>query len=102
MELDTPILVIVRGREDFVSDGHFHRQLLAQLSHQALGQRLARIALSAGKLPDARQVHAGLPSGDQHESASLDESGRDDYRGRHWHLEAARPPDRERRNPPSP
>ena len=53
-------------------------QLLAQLARHARGERFARLALAAGKLPVAREVHARLAPVTRNAAVALDDRGGDD------------------------
>ena len=71
--------------EDFVADPRRHVELLEQLARQAVFQRFVLVALPAGKFPEAFEVHALLPAGDQEPAVDLDDRRRDDQ-GSRWSL----------------
>ena len=58
VQLDAALRVGVRDRVDLVADPDVDVELLAHLAPQARGERLARLALAAGKLPHAGEMRA--------------------------------------------
>jgi hypothetical protein len=71
----------MRHRVDFAADPRFNIELLFQLACQAGDQRFARVALAAGKLPEAFEVHAFLPARHEKTAVALDDGGGDDDGG---------------------
>ncbi len=65
MELDRALRIRVRRAEDFRADPRWDIQLFEQLARQAVLQRLVLVAFAAGKLPEALEVGALLPAGDE-------------------------------------
>ena len=80
MQLDPPVRIRVRRREQFVSDGSLDAELLANLPHQAGGMRLAGLALAARKFPVALEMDALLAACQQKAIVALDDRGGDDDR----------------------
>src|SRR5262245_18485166 len=65
MKLDDPIGVFVGVREELIANSHVDRQLLPKLTDQTGGERFARLAFPAGKLPAALEVDAALAAGEE-------------------------------------
>ena len=60
VDFDRAIRVGVGRREQFLADARLDGELFAQLARQARRVVFARLALAAGKLPVAFEVHAAL------------------------------------------
>ena len=59
------------------ANGNFHAQLLADFADEALLKVFVRLALAAGKFPQAAEVRMGVAPGDEEFSAAKDERGTD-------------------------
>jgi hypothetical protein len=65
---------------DFFVDAHLHAQLLLKLAPETFLKTLARLALAAGKLPQASEVPADGTLRDEELAGAEDEAGADlDY-----------------------
>src|SRR4051812_15219435 len=78
MQFHAALRIAMRRGEDLHADAGIDRQLLAQLAPEAGGERLSRLALAAGKFPEAGKVHALLAPRDEKHPAALDDRGSDD------------------------
>src|SRR5262249_262245 len=73
MELHASIAVLVRDRVDLFANRRLDGELFAELTAEALDERLARIAFAAGKLPQSCEVNAFLSAREQEGSIALDD-----------------------------
>ena len=79
VQLNPPIGVVVGDAEDLGADRAARAEFLANLAPEAGFERLARLALAAGKLPRAREVRPLEPTGHEECAVALDDrSGHDD------------------------
>src|SRR5712692_8347740 len=85
VQLDAPLGVGVRGGEHLIADAHVDVELFAQLAREARAKRLVVVALAAGKLPDAFEVHAALAPRHEKAAVLLDDRSRYDDCRRHSH-----------------
>src|SRR5476651_2653616 len=76
---------LVRRRENLLADARGDVELLEDFPRETDLQRLVAIALPAGKLPEAFEVHALLPSRDEVRPVMLDDR-RGDHDGGRWSL----------------
>ena len=78
MQLDAAVGIVVLVARISVADDRVDAELFAQLARQAAVERLARLALAAGKFPVAFEVDARLPPRDEEAAVALDDGGGDD------------------------
>src|SRR5262245_46424439 len=78
MQFDVAVGIRVRDGEDLAADGDVGAEFLFDLAPQARLERLSLLALAAGELPVAFEMHALLPPRDEIAIVILDDGGRDD------------------------
>ena len=68
----------MHGGEYFIADRDSDVELFSQLAGETAGERFARFALAAGKLPEPLEMDALLAPGDQKAAVAFDDGGADD------------------------